>query len=250
LPLTRLIQPSKMLFSFVVFFFVTLISKINSDEIENELYLILLNGTSSNCEINEQKEMGLCLDNAHAYDCYKYNNSVDYINVALDCDVVNNSINCYDMYLSGMADNNTTTLYCMLQYLNMTWDNMENQCIYSIYEDDCIESEYSTLICYAVSPAEVSSTSVSSTSIGSTSIVSTSISSTTVVSCDETNKIRVFGMKITKYKAKIACIVLLVLLILFCCFIGWCLVSCCSNLCKSNTNYNNQRMPQSTICNV
>jgi len=223
----------KMLFSFASIFLLTIIfSTIKTQEIENDLLLVLLNGTSS-CQINDQTKMGLCLDNEYSFDCYKYNNSNSNVSIALDCDLVNDNTNCSNI-----------TLYCMLQNQNITWTQTDFECMYSIYQEEGSENENNTLICYAAIPVSVSTT------VASVSTTEESVYSTTSVSEGIKNSIRVYGMKITKHTGKIIAIVLLVVIILLGCFLLCGCISCCNNLCKSKTNYNNKRMPQSTVVYV
>jgi len=217
------------------------ISKTKSEAMY-DMDLALTNGTSSNCQMNNQTETGLCLDNEYYYMCNKSYSNDEYNNMYFNCILQQEDINCYDKYLDGEGDSDIT-FYCMHEYLNIE-DFVEDECIFTTYEDGVPSTnKNNTLVCFAVT--EISENPVETTK----------------------SSIHVFGIKITRYIAKILVIALIVAVgIILCCF-GLCCYSCCKDKCynKSSTqryytssqhhssqhhsSCQNQRYPQSS-CNI
>jgi len=228
-----------MLFLLTGLYLFATIRNIKGQAAEQDMQLSLINGTSSSCEINNETQLGLCLDNEYYYKCNKYNNDdsdSNSYNLYIDCDKQNDgNNNCHDMFENGNQNVNIS-LYCMHKYLNITWTDIEHECFFSVYENGTSSTNKNdTLICFSVIPIQNPSTSMS----GNNGNV-------------ENLLMHVFGIKITHRVAKALIISLFVAIVLLLCCFGLCCCSFCKNMCKKQKqkkSVEHQRYPQSS-CNI
>jgi len=233
-----------MFLFFASFYLLTIVTKLTSAEIGENLNLIYYNGSSSQCELQNKTQMELCVNNQYDYYCSGYGSGN---NSYLECVMVNDNSNCLERFMN----NDNITFYCGYQYADLGSFQTPNECFYGLYQNET-SSEYenpSFVICYALTPDVVGP--VSTTSSTSTSSISTSMYFTTMpYTTEKSGGMTVYGMKFSKKMLKILSIIFLVLIVLALC----CIVSCCYSCCKlmfkrKNSNKeqrSQQRCPQSS----
>jgi len=228
--------------SFVVtsFWVLALISKVKSVQIYNNLSLILVNETTSQCYFNNSKsnysQIHLCLNDDYNYEC---SNNLTNGNSSLDCKLQSHNNKCHNTFVNYNGDN--ITLDCFYKHLNTTeiGDQLNlkhvNECMYGIARAN---HNNTLLVCGIFHPL------ITVTTFNSTQIFTQSA---------RYYKFPLFGFEVNKRMVKKYGIIILIAIIVISCLVALCCYGMCHLCCfhmhknkNNNSNNNtNQRMPQS-----
>jgi hypothetical protein len=248
-----------MFFFFVSLLFAIIINKIEGQNIDSDLRLILVNGTGR-CEIENSTTgeipWGMCLNGKNNYEC---NNNLDNIGLTLDCNLISNNTDC--------DEDTSMNLICNFTILNFTLSETGNvnpfqllndsECLYGIYYNENRTNTNDTfLLCTSVIPTVivVNTTGVEiNVTLIEINITEIEVNMTDVIPPSKKHySFHIFGWKVTKNFVKKYGIPIIIGIIVVGCLIGCCCFRACYSCCKSNDKKkHHQRMPQSSnVCNV
>jgi len=237
--------------------FAATLNIIQSSKINSTLGLILVNGTTPNCELNGTNvTVNLCLDLASKYQCVRG----DAINISLDCTMMDDYSNCHEIFASDENLNNVT-FDCFYLYANKSQQPQlgEDECIYGVdLGDEHTNFNETEIICMTYVPV-VQTTMFNTTELIfnlTSPIFNTTerINKTASSNCIQviTKYYTLFGMEVNKKFMKTYGICILVAIIVVTCLLTLCCFGMCSFCCRKMTcpckwkKENNQRMPQSS----
>jgi len=253
--------------------FLAAINRVNSDTIYNNLSLILVNETNSQCSFNNSinsinsssngnsSQIYLCLNDDYSYVCShnsnnnnnnnssNNNNNGTSNNISLECKLQSSNNNCHDVFINNNGYN--FTLDCFSKQINTTLTGNQfnlknvNECMYGIVN---VNHSNTLLVCGIYQPL------ITVTTFNNTQIFQQNA---------KYYKFPLFGFEVNKHLVKKYGVIIIIAIVVVSCLIACCLFGmchcCCHHMNKNkNKNYNNnnncnnnQRMPQSAnSCDV